>query len=83
MPIFLFGCDECDHAWDELMIRSDAKPPSVCPKCNASDPKKRMTSATHRFRPSEGVGGWERNEQGALQRVVDGRNSTSYGEGSV
>jgi putative FmdB family regulatory protein len=83
MPIFIFGCDSCNEKWDELFVKSTDVPPEKCPSCGAPGPKKRSTTAGTRFAASEGFGGWERNAQGGLQRVVEGGNSTKYGEGSV
>lgn len=46
---------------------------------------KQVTSASHRFTAdfsSDGIGGYKRQGD-AMVRVVQGRNTTKYGEGSV
>jgi len=82
MPIYVFGCDECEHEWEELLLKTTDKPPEKCEKCGADNPKKRPTGCIHKFVGSgigDGVGGWEMNAKGSLQRVVKGKNSTHYG----
>ena len=79
MPIFIFGCDKCEHEQEVVHTHSTDKPPAKCEKCGEKGPKKRMGIVGHRFRASEGVGGWEMNQKGSLQRNIKGKNSTHYG----
>ena len=83
MPIYVYGCESCEHTWEHLTLAPSTDAPENCPKCGKASPKKKMTAARHTFRGSgiaDGIGGWEMNKHGTLQRVVDGENSVRYGE---
>lgn len=70
MPLHAFRCESCKHGWELLMKQQDPDP-SACPECGANSPRRLMGTPTQRWRPSDGQGGWTRNQYGALQRAVD------------
>lgn len=80
MPLFVYACETCSHRWEELFIKSTDMPPEACPDCKAPTPRRCSTTATSRFQAADGVGGWEMNTKGTLQRVVNGKNSVRYGD---
>jgi putative FmdB family regulatory protein len=83
VPIYLYACTDpdCLHQWEELILH-EAEPES-CPKCGAKS-RKKLTTASHRFRAGVGeAGGWKKQPSGMLTREVKGKNTTSYGDGSV
>ena len=48
MPIYEYRCDACQHELEALQKISD-EPLVVCPKCNASALRKRVSAAGFRF----------------------------------
>ena len=54
MPIYVFQCDACGHAFDRLQKLSDADP-ETCPSCGASGHIRRQLTAPS-FRLAGG--GW-------------------------
>ncbi|MBA4387006.1 MAG: hypothetical protein C0404_03430 [Verrucomicrobia bacterium] len=43
MPIYEYDCSECEHHFD-VLIRSKADHPKVCPKCGAGKPTKAFSA---------------------------------------
>ena len=35
MPIFVYGCQNCGHTFEELLLSRDAEAALVCPKCKS------------------------------------------------
>ena len=53
MPIYEYVCDGCGHGFEALRKLSDA-PLVDCPKCNAPEVRKRLSSSGFRLKG----GGW-------------------------
>jgi putative FmdB family regulatory protein len=84
MPIHKYNCDACQNLWEELQIRSTDKAPTACPECGAAGPRLCLGTPIALFQASDGVGGWTRQPNSPLLvRAKQGKNTTSYGEGSV
>ena len=48
MPIYAFGCENCDYKVDKLMKMSD-KPPKKCPECGKMKLKKLISAGSFRI----------------------------------
>jgi putative FmdB family regulatory protein len=42
MPFYEYRCDQCEHAFEELVGLNDPAPP--CPECESGDVSRRVTS---------------------------------------
>jgi putative FmdB family regulatory protein len=56
MPIYEYGCDDCENDFTVLRLRASDEP-SVCPKCDSAKIKKKLSSFSCSMPTSGGVSG--------------------------
>lgn len=54
MPLYEYECQGCGERYDRLCNMADADKPKTCPKCDASDSKRRISGGHFELKG----GGW-------------------------